>query len=108
MACEVFIEQSFTVIFRHRGVQYLEKAVEELLPSHNLNNHRVRSLYVALTGDRIQDAPFWPAFAEASALRNRLVHQGERATLEHAKNACDAVRNLTQHVTDVLKAISPS
>jgi len=76
MACEVAADRTFTEAFKAKGIEYLEKSIEKLLPSNNLGNTNIRKFYTALTGDEIQNQPFWPRFTESATRRNKISHNG--------------------------------
>jgi len=77
-ACEVLTEQVFDELWRARQMPELFKPVAKALSSNNLAHERVRDVYNALSGDRIETQPFWPAFIAFMKLRNRLVHGQDR------------------------------
>jgi hypothetical protein len=64
MACEIYTESVLSAMFAKRGVQYLENSIDDLLPSYNLANDRVRNVTLALSNDKIQETPFWSGFKE--------------------------------------------
>src|SRR6266511_1913279 len=74
MACEVAAERSLSAAFAKKGLQDLGKAVDEFLNGYNLAAERNRKLYTALTGDHIEQQPFWPKFKESATRRNDIVH----------------------------------
>ena len=76
MACEIAVERSFSEAFVSKGIPHLEEPVTDLLNGYNLATERIRKLYTALTGDKIQDQPFWQKFKESATRRNRIVHGG--------------------------------
>src|SRR5207247_5520120 len=74
MACEIATEQALSRAYAARSLAYLEDPVGEFLNGHNLANPRIRNLYNALLGDRIEEPSFWQPFVESSQRRNRAVH----------------------------------
>ena len=70
------------------------------LSGYNLANNRIRKLYTALTGDEIQNQPFWQKYAESATRRNRIIHQGatvgKAEAEESLKTASDLVRHLNR------------
>jgi hypothetical protein len=76
MACELVTEQSLSDAFAKKGLGYLQRSVTDLLNGYNLANRKNRRLYTALTGDAVQDTPFWTSFKESSCRRNDIVHGG--------------------------------
>jgi DNA-directed RNA polymerase subunit RPC12/RpoP len=76
MACELATEQSLSDAFARKGLGYLQRSVTGLLNGYNLANRNNRRLYTALTGDAVQDTPFWTSFKESAGRRNGIVHGG--------------------------------
>jgi hypothetical protein len=76
IACEVANDRTFAEAFKAKGIEYLEEAVGEVLPGNNMGNEKTRSLYSAVTGDNIQDQPFWARFKESASRRNKISHNG--------------------------------
>jgi hypothetical protein len=106
MACEIVVEQLVSAAFKSRGIPDLEDAVTALFASNNLANDRVREVYVALTGDAIQSAPFWQRFKESSSVRNGAVHHGKRVSADQAKESCAVARDLIAHLESIGKALA--
>ena len=105
MACEVLTEQAISAAFKARGVEWLDDAVTDGLPSRNLGNDRVLAVYVALTNDPIQTATFWQKFKETSALRNKAVHHGRRITADEGRIACEAAEAMVTHLSAVMRKL---
>jgi len=105
MACEIYVEQIMSAAFTKRGVAELEDSITELFPSNNLANERIRNVYVALTGDRIQEAAFWARFKESSSLRNQAVHHGARVSPDQGRAACAVARELVAHLDSITGAL---
>jgi DNA-directed RNA polymerase subunit RPC12/RpoP len=98
MACEIATERALSEAFATNGVASLEEAVEALLPGYNLSNERIRDLYNALTGRKVQDEPFWQAFKESATRRNRIVHKAKLATDAEAKASYSAAEALLNYL----------
>lgn len=103
MACETAAERAFAYWFRKRGITELEEATTDLFPSYSLANERVRKYYVAVSGDKIQEAEFWPQYKAAAKLRGEVVHGGTRATQAQAKEAVAASTAFTAHLAQAAK-----
>lgn len=58
MACEISVERTLNIFFLNKELQYLKDSIEDLLPSFNIANDKVRKLYTAITGDKIQNEFF--------------------------------------------------
>jgi hypothetical protein len=65
-----------------------------MLPCCNLANDRVRSLYNAVTGNEIQQQPFWAAFMQSATRRNQAVHEGRILTKAEAEASLKAASAL--------------
>ena len=98
MACEISVERAISRAFKAKGIDYLEQPIEDLLPSYNLANDRVRSLYNAATGGEIQKEPFWQQFKESATRRNKAVHEGKIATKAEAEAAFNAASSLVAYL----------
>jgi hypothetical protein len=98
MACEISVEQVISGAFTARGIEYLEDSVTNLLPSYNVSNDRVRSLYNAVTGDQIEKQSFWQNFKESAKRRNEAVHKGRRISKDEAEASLTAATELVTHL----------
>lgn len=98
VACEVATERTLTDAFAARGVSYLEDSVTELLSGYSLANDRIRKLYRALTGDQIEQAPFWAKFKASATRRNNVVHSSASVTKADANESHQAATDLVDHM----------
>jgi hypothetical protein len=98
MACEVATERAFSDAFAKKGIQYLEEPVLDFLNGYNLARDGVRKLYTALTGDEIQQQPFWQKFKESARRRNRIIHQGQVVGKAEAEDSFKAASDLIAHL----------
>jgi hypothetical protein len=98
IACEISVERAISRAFKEKGIDYLQKPVEELLPSYNLANPRVEKIYNAISGDEIQKQPFWQQFKESATRRNHAVHEGKVATKPEAEASFNATRSLVEYL----------
>ena len=96
-ACEVACEAVIAQLLTLRGADYLHSCVDQLVGSFNPSG-RVRDLYVALSGDAIQQKPFWPAFKECVRLRNQIVHRGATATEQEAAQYLSVAKEVIAHL----------
>ena len=102
-ACEVLTEQAFDELWRSRGLPELAHPVSRSLRSNNLADDRVRSVYNALSADRVENQSFWGAFKDLARLRNGLVHGKERRVSdEQARSAINAARALQAYMVSRL------
>ena len=98
MACEIATERSLSEAFVTKGLQYLEGAIDEFLNGYNLANKRIRKLYVAMTGDEVQTAPFWDKFKESAQRRNNIIHSGAIVGKTEAEESYTAAAALVAHL----------
>jgi hypothetical protein len=98
MACEIATEQVISAAYKQRGIADLEDPVNELFPAFNLGNERLRRLYLALTGDVIQEQPWWSEYIEHTRRRNRVVHHGERPSKEDAEASISVAKQFADHL----------
>lgn len=99
MACEVAVERSLTTAFARRKIDDLAEPIAGFLNGYNLANERLRNLYTALTGDAIEDEPFWPGFKDSAKLRNLIVHKGRIATESDARESLQAATAFVERVS---------
>lgn len=102
LACEVAIERSLSDSFTRKGIQSLEDTVGDVLNGYNLANEKVWNLYTSLSGDEIQDQPFWGNFIRSAKRRDNIIRKGlivGRADAEESlKAASDFLGHLTEYV----------
>ena len=98
MACEISVARAISRALKAKGIDYLEQPIEDLLPSYNLANERVRNLYSAATGGDIQNQPFWQQFKESATRRNKAVHDGKIATKAEAEASFNAASSLVEYL----------
>lgn len=101
MACEICAERVIRVYFRRKEVAFLEGAVEELLPSYNLANEKVRRVYIALTDDPIHQQYFWSEYKAMVSIRNKAVHAGARVQESQAQMVCRIAASVVKHLQAV-------
>ena len=101
MACEVCAERIFRAYFFGRGISFLDEAVDNLLPSYNLASEKVRTLYVALTGDPIQQQFFWSEYKVVVKLRNKAIHAGNRLQESQAQMVLRVAKLVVKHLQSV-------
>ncbi len=98
-ACEVLTEQLFDELWRSRGLPQLARPIGMALRSNNLADDRVRTVYNALSQDRIENQLFWPSFKEFAKLRNGLVHGNERnVPLQRVRDAIEAAKSVQDYI----------
>jgi hypothetical protein len=98
IACEVAVDRVFEAAFKSREIEYLEEAIERLLPGNNLSNPNIRRMYTALTGDEIQAQPFWSRFAESAGRRNKVSHNGKTYDKPEAEASLAVAKEIVAHL----------
>ena len=104
-ACEIFAEQLFDTIMQKKNVAWLKEPIDDLLPNYNIGNEKVRKLYVALTGDNIQDQSFWSDFKKHVEVRNKVVHSKYNATKEEADKSFTSVSEVVGHLESIAQGL---
>jgi len=97
-ACEISAERVISQAFAAKSIEYLEDWVDDVLSSYSLSNSRVQDLYIAVTGDKIQDQSFWQGFKEAAKRRHLFVHKGKAVTKAEADASLKAARDLVAYL----------
>jgi hypothetical protein len=103
-ACELVAEWAFETFLGDHNLT--ERDQKNLTKNFNVANDRVKALYVVLSGDRIDQQPFWPDLRDHADRRNKIVHKGEKATAKDADASIRAATELISHVESVLAHLS--
>lgn len=98
MACEVATERFLSEAFAMKGVQYLEEPLAGFLGGYNLASDKIRGFYTSLTGDEIQDKPFWKKYILSARRRNLIVNKGLICNREEAEESFRAVKEFLAHL----------
>jgi hypothetical protein len=98
MACEIATDRTISEYLIKNGIQYMEESINDLINGYNLANPRIRNLYTALTGDDIQNKPFWQQFVESAKRRNNIIHKGLIIGESEAKDSYAAVSDILKHL----------
>lgn len=98
MACEVAVERKLAETFAKHGVSHLQESIYDLLNGFNIGNDKLRKLYVALSGDQINQQAFWQSFMESVTRRNRIIHKGLIVTQTEAEESLKAADGLVTHL----------
>ena len=101
MACEISVERVLKTYFRVKALTHLEDAIEDLLPSYNLANDKVRKLYAAMTDDPVQKEYFWAEYKTMVSLRNKAVHAGSRIQESQAQMVLRIAGAVIKHLSRV-------
>ena len=100
LACEVAIERSLSDSFARKGIQSLEETVADVLNGYNLANDKVRNLYTSLTGDQIQEQPFWGNFIRFAKRRDNIIRKGLIIGRTDAEESIKAASDFLAHLTE--------
>jgi hypothetical protein len=98
MACELATEASLSNAFASKRIKYLQASVTGFLNGYNLANERIRRLYTALTGDAVQNTPFWKSFTQSAKRRNNIIHRGMIVQKSDAENSYKAANEFLVHL----------
>lgn len=101
MACEICTERVLRAYFAVSVAGFLERAVVDLLPSFNLANDKVRSVYIALTQDPIHQRFFWSQYNTLVLVRNKAVHAGARVQESQSQLVLRVAKLVVKHLQDV-------
>jgi hypothetical protein len=103
-ACEVLTEQVIRHLLELARAKALKDWALDVIGNRNFNldNERVRKLYVALSDDRIMDRSLWAPYQAHVRLRHRVAHRGELPSEGEAKASCDAAGALLEHLEPLL------
>ena len=100
LACEVAIERSLSDSFTRKGIQSLEDTVADVLNGYNLANEKVWNLYTRLSGDEIQDQPFWGNFIRSAKRRDHIIRKGLIVGRADAEESIKAASDFLAHLTE--------
>jgi len=98
IACEIATERSLSEAFARKCIQDLKEPVVDLLNGYNLSNEKTRKLYAVLTGDEIQQKPFWQKFKESATRRNKIIHGGTVVDKVKAEDSFRAATDFIAHL----------
>lgn len=98
MACEVATERSLSESFSQIQAAHLEAPVLAFMNGYSLAAEKNRDLYTALTGDAIQQQPFWQEFKASASRRNKIMHEGLSVGAGEAQASISAARAFVNHL----------
>lgn len=96
-ACEVFVEATIADMIRRRN-DPLADALGEMLRGYSLMDDRSRAVWRALTGERVEQQPFWPEYKAHVERRNAVAHRGYQVTEEEVVASISAEVALFSHL----------
>lgn len=82
-ACEVFVEATIADLIRKRN-DPLADALGEMLRGYSFMDDRSRAVWRALTGESVEQQPFWADYKAHVERRNAVAHRGYEANAEEA------------------------
>lgn len=97
-ACEIAMERKLSELILSKGIDYLQDWIARGFNGYNPSSDRVLSLYETLTGDRMQQQPFWQSFRASVARRNGVVHTGAFVDHQEALDSHAATSALVAHL----------
>jgi hypothetical protein len=98
LACEVAIERSLSDSFTRKGIRSLEDTVAGVLNGYSLSNDKVWNLYTELSGDRIQEQPFWEDFLRFAKRRDDIIRKGLIVGRVDAEESIKAASDFLDHI----------
>jgi hypothetical protein len=99
LACEVAVERSLSDSFARTGIRSFEDAVADILNGYNLTNDKVRNLYTSVTGDGIQEQPFWGDFIRSAKRRDDIIRKGLIVGRTNAEESIKTASDFLAHLT---------
>lgn len=88
-ACEILIESTIVDLIRRRD-EPLAEALGDMLRSYSFMDDRSRTVWAALTGERVEQQPFWPKYKAHVERRNAVAHRGSQVTEDEAGDSISA------------------
>ena len=99
LACEVAIERSLSDSFARKGIQSFEDAAANILTGYNLANDMVRKVYASVTGDEMQEQPFWGSFLRSAKRRDNIIRKGLIVGRTDAEESIETASDFLAHLT---------
>ena len=101
-ACESIVSRAMYLASEKKGVPEIAESSIESLSSYAIGtNKRMQKLYKTLTGDPIEQQPYWGDFIEATRRGNEMVHKDVDIDHDDAKRFVEAVKKIVEHIEDV-------
>jgi hypothetical protein len=103
-ACEVLGANVLERLMKKRNVEFLRDWIVSAATRGNANfsNDRVRDLYVTLSGDRIQDQPFWAQYQSHVRRRHDVAHNGTTVSKAETEESYQAAESFIRHLEGVI------
>ena len=97
--CDIAMERAIARAVGTKKHQSPKDIANSLPSGYSLANERTRELYTALTGDEIQEQPFWQQVKELVALRDQIVHGNKSASRAESEAALRAATSVVNYLT---------
>lgn len=104
LACEVAVERSMSDALAGKGIRSLEEPLADALNGYSLSNDKVRNIYTSLTGDEIQERPFWGSFVRSAKRRDAIIRKGSLVGRTDAEESIRAASDFLAHLGDYVPA----
>ncbi|MGE5285419.1 MAG: hypothetical protein ACM3OG_10655 [Actinomycetota bacterium] len=104
LACEVAVERTLSDALAGKGIRSLEEPLADALNGYNLSNDKVRKIYTSLTGDEIQELPFWGGFVRSAKRRDNIIRKGLIAGRTDAEETLRAASEFLAHLSEHVPA----
>jgi hypothetical protein len=97
-ACEVFAEEVLKDLVLRRGGEKLLKLTKPR--AFSLSDDRTKALFYLLTGEWIDDAPWWGDYLEHLKRRHRIVHAGGVVDADQADESLDVAQAFRDYLRE--------
>jgi hypothetical protein len=104
LACEVAVERSMSDALAGKGIRSLEEPLADALNGYSLSNDKVRNIYTSLTGDEIQERPFWGGFVRSAKRRDNIIRKGLLVGRTDAEESIRAASDFLAHLGEYVPA----
>jgi hypothetical protein len=104
-ACELFIAKAFDDLLKDKFPAVTASKI--LRRPTNLSDEYSRELLLLLTGELVQQSPWWSAYSSHQKRRNAIVHKGITISHEDAMASIETMNNLNEWLLRVCSDASP-
>ncbi len=104
-ASEMCTEWALAAFLNLRNYQDLAAPILELFQTSDICNDKLRRIYIALSKDNVQKAPFWRKLKNHQSRRNRIVHKGSKCSHNEAQESVDIVGQFIQHIEAIVSQL---
>ncbi|MBW6504270.1 hypothetical protein K0B90_08340 [bacterium] len=82
----------------------VERSMSDALNGYSLSNDKVRNIYTSLTGDEIQERPFWGSFVRSAKRRDAIIRKGLLVGRSDAEESLRAASDFLAHLGEYVPA----